>query len=70
MRCSPLACILQAFNTMTTKEVKTMSKKSTRGRKMHSDSVRVTPVFREDPDIEKLGLALIEIAKDLADKNN
>lgn len=55
---------------MTTKEVKTMGKKSTRGRKMHSDSVRVTPVFREDPDIEKLGLALIEIAKDLANKNN
>ena len=47
-----------------------MNKKSTRGRKMRSDSVRVTPVFREEPDIEKLGLALIEIAKDLANTDN
>ena len=47
-----------------------MSKKNTRGRKMHSDSVRVTPVFREEPDIEKLGFALIEIAKSLANNDN
>ena len=47
-----------------------MNKKSTRDRKMRSDSVRVTPVFREEPDIEKLGFALIEIAKDLANKDN
>lgn len=45
-------------------------KKNTRGRKMCSDPVRVFPVFRKEPDIEKLGLVLIEIAKDLADKNN
>ena len=47
-----------------------MSNKNTRGRKMRSDSVRLTPVFREKPDIEKLGPASIAIAKDLADKDN
>lgn len=66
-RLSP-ACILQASGTIN--EGGELMKKNTRGRKMYSDSVRVFPVFRKEPDIEKLGLALIEIAKDLADKNN
>ena len=48
-----------------------MSKKSTRGRKMHSDNVRVVPEFREEIDIEKLCRALIEIAKNMSrDKEN
>lgn len=42
-----------------------MSKKSTRGRKMRSDIVRVVPEFREEIDIEKLCRALIEIAKNM-----
>lgn len=35
---------------------------------MTSRNIRVIPVFREEPDIEKLGRALIAIAKGLADK--
>ena len=66
-RLSP-ACILQASDAIN--EGGKPMKKNTRGRKMCSDSVRVFPVFRKEPDIEKLGLALIEIAKGLADKNN
>ena len=43
-----------------------MSKKDTRGRKMHSDNARVVPEFRKEIDIEKLCRALIEIAKDMS----
>lgn len=43
-----------------------MSRKSTRGRKMRSDIVRVVPESREEVDIEKLCRALIEIAKDMS----
>lgn len=43
-----------------------VSRKSTRGRKMRSDIVRVVPEFREEVDIEKLCRALIEIAKDMS----
>lgn len=43
-----------------------MNNKSTRGRKMRSDNVRVIPEFRDQIDIEKLCQALIEIAKSLA----
>lgn len=68
MRRLPPACILQASDAIN--EGGKPMKKNTRGRKMCSDSVRVFPVFRKEPDIEKLGLVLIEIAKDLADKNN
>ena len=35
---------------------------------MQSDQVQVTPEFREKPDIKKLVLALIAIAKTLDDK--
>jgi hypothetical protein len=45
-----------------------MSNKKIRGRKMQSDQVQVTPEFREKPDIKKLVLALIAIAKTLDDK--
>lgn len=45
-----------------------MSKKDTRGRKMQSDNFKVIPEFKDEPDIDKLGLALIAIAKDLAEK--
>lgn len=45
-----------------------MSNKNIRGRKMQSDQVQVTPEFREKPDIKKLVLALIAIAKTLDDK--
>ena len=43
-----------------------VSRKSTRGRKMRSDIVRVVPEFREEVDIEKLCQALIEIAKSMS----
>lgn len=33
-----------------------------RGRPMASHDVRVTPEFRDNPDIEKLGRALIAVA--------
>lgn len=37
--------------------------KRARGRPKESGSVRVTPEFRNEPDIEKLGRALIAVAK-------
>lgn len=42
-----------------------MKKQESRGRKMRSNYVRVIPEFRENVDIEKLGQALIEIAKSI-----
>ena len=39
-----------------------MKKKSPRGRKLQSDRVTVTPIFREEIDIDTLSRALIEIA--------
>lgn len=36
--------------------------KRKRGRPMASRDVKVTPKFRENPDIEKLGRALIAVA--------
>lgn len=44
--------------------------KKKRGRPESSHNVRVTPEFRETPDIEKLGRALIAIAISNAEKNN
>ena len=38
------------------------------GRPIASRNVRVTPEFRENPDIEKLAHALIAIAKSIAEK--
>ena len=38
------------------------------GRPAASRNVRVTPEFREQPDIEKLGRALIAVAKSIAAK--
>lgn len=37
-----------------------------RGRPMASHDVRVTPEFRDNPDIEKLGRALIAVAISIA----
>jgi hypothetical protein len=42
--------------------------KQTAGRPMSSRNVRVVPEFNKDPDIEKLGRALISLAKNLAEK--
>ena len=42
--------------------------KKKRGRPMSSDDVKVTPEFRENPDIEKLGRALIAVAISIAQK--
>lgn len=39
-----------------------MAEKRKRGRPMSSHNVRVTPEFRDMPDIEKLGRVLISIA--------
>lgn len=39
-----------------------------RGRPTTSGHVRVTPEFRREPDIEKLGRALIAIAVSMAEK--
>lgn len=39
-----------------------LPKKRKRGRPIQSGNVRITPEFREKPDIEKLGRALIAIA--------
>lgn len=39
-----------------------------RGRPMASHDVKVTPEFRENPDIEKLGRALIAVALSIAQK--
>ena len=44
-----------------------MKEKHSKGRPIKSSNVRVTPEFRKDPDIEKLGRALIAIAKNLAE---
>lgn len=41
-----------------------------RGRPTTSNRVHVTPEFRREPDIEKLGRALIAIAVDMAEKKN
>ena len=38
------------------------------GRPMASDRVRITPEFRKNPDIEKLGRALIAVAIQIAQK--
>ena len=46
-----------------------MKRKDPRGRKMHSDNVRVVPEFRDQVDIEKLCQALIEIAKSISENN-
>lgn len=40
--------------------------KKRRGRPSTSDNIRVVPVFREKPDIEKLGKAVIAMAEELA----
>lgn len=42
--------------------------KKKRGRPMFSDDVKVTPEFRDNPDIEKLGRALIAVAISIAQK--
>ena len=42
--------------------------KRNRGRPMASRDVKVTPEFRENPDIEKLGRALIAVAIRIAQK--
>lgn len=39
-----------------------------RGRPMASRDVKITPEFRKDPDIEKLGRALIAVAISIAQK--
>lgn len=43
-----------------------MAKK--RGRPLASRNVRVTPEFRDNPDIEKLARALIAVATSIAQK--
>ena len=45
-----------------------MQKQQRRGRPVGSRTVRVTPEFREEPDVEKLGRALIAVAKRIAEK--
>jgi len=45
-----------------------MMDKKKRGRPMASCDMRVTPEFRENPDIEKLGRALIAVAISIAQK--
>lgn len=42
--------------------------KRKRGRPMTSRDVNVTPEFRKDPDIEKLGRALIAVAMRIAEQ--
>lgn len=39
-----------------------------RGRPMASHDVKITPEFRDNPDIEKLGRALIAVAISIAQK--
>lgn len=39
-----------------------------RGRPMVSRDVKITPEFRRDPDIEKLGRALVAVATLIAEK--
>jgi len=41
-------------------------KRKSRGRPRNPDSIRVVPVFREKPDIAKLGRAVIAMAEELA----
>lgn len=41
---------------------------SKRGRPMASKEVRITPEFRRDPDVEKLGRALIAVAIRIAEQ--
>lgn len=45
-----------------------MMDKQKRGRPMASHEVKVTPEFRDNPDIEKLGRALIAVAISIAQK--
>jgi len=45
-------------------------KNKQRGRPSESRNVRVVPEFREEPDIEKLGRALIAIAMRIAEMKN
>ena len=42
--------------------------KRKRGRPMASHDVKVTPEFRENPDVEKLARALIAVAMSIAQK--
>lgn len=42
--------------------------KKKRGRPMSSADVKVTPEFRDNPDLEKLGRALIAVAISIAQK--
>lgn len=42
--------------------------KKKRGRPMASHDAKVTPEFRENPDIEKLGRALIAVALSIAQR--
>ena len=42
--------------------------KKKRGRPMSSADVKVTPEFRDNPDLEKLGRALIAVGISLAQK--
>lgn len=42
--------------------------KKKRGRPMASHDVKVTPEFRENPDVEKLGRALVAVAISIAQK--
>lgn len=42
--------------------------KRSQGRPKESDSFRVTSVFRDQPDIETLGRALIATAKQIVEK--
>lgn len=44
--------------------------KRARGRPKESGSVRVTPEFRDEPDIEKLGRTLIAVAKLMAEQKS
>lgn len=45
-----------------------LDNKKSRGCPMSSKDVRVTPEFRENPDIEKLARALIAVAISIAQK--
>ena len=45
-----------------------MKTKQTTGRPIASRNIRVIPEFREKPDVEKLGRALIAIAKMMTGK--
>lgn len=45
-----------------------MMEQKKRGRPMTANDVKVTPEFRKDPDIEKLGRALIAVAMNFAEK--